>query len=152
MVLGSLQADRYWPRFCEAIGHPEWLDDERFSDADRRRANIEECVRTIDEAFATRTLEAWSTSFKAVRMPFGVIRTPREAQDDPQARINGFVQDLTLATGVTLPVTIAPAIFDEAPAIPRPAPSHAADTDDVLAAVGYSAEQVMDLKISGAIS
>ena len=30
MVLGSLQADRYWPRFCDAIGHPEWLEDERF--------------------------------------------------------------------------------------------------------------------------
>ena len=35
-----------------------------------------------------------------MRLPYGVIRTPREAQQDPQARLNGFIQDLTLETGV----------------------------------------------------
>jgi crotonobetainyl-CoA:carnitine CoA-transferase CaiB-like acyl-CoA transferase len=152
MVLGALQADRYWPRFCEAIGHPEWLEDERFADADRRRENIEECVRALDEAFATRTLEEWDPPFKASRMPYGTIRTPREAQDDTQARLNGFVQDLTLDTGLTLPVAIAPAIFDEVPAVPRPAPSHAADTDQILAEIGYSDDQILDLKVSGAVT
>ena len=152
MVLGSLQADRYWPRFCQAIGHPEWVEDERFIDADRRRENIEECVRVIDDAFASRTLESWATSFNKVRMPFGVIRTPREAQDDAQARLNGFVQDLTLDTGLTLPVAIAPAIFDEQPPVPRLAPHHGADTDEILAAVGYSDDEIMNLKINGAVS
>lgn len=152
MVLGSLQADRYWPRFCQAIGHPEWIEDERFIDADRRRENIEECVRVIDDAFASRTLESWAASFKEVRMPFGVIRTPREAQDDAQARLNGFVQDLTLDTGLTLPVAMAPAIFDEERPAPRPAPHHAADTDEILAAAGYSDDEIMNLKINGAIS
>lgn len=152
MVLGSLQADRYWPRFCDAIGHPELLDDERFVDADRRQANVEECVRVIDEIFATRSLAEWSASFKAVRMPFGVVRTPREAQADPQARVNGFVQDLTLDSGVTLPVVVAPAIFDEEPPVPAAAPTHARDTDDVLAAVGYSSDEIINLKISGAVT
>ncbi len=152
MVLGSLQADRYWPRFCEAIDRPELVDDERFVDADRRRENIEECVQVLDAAFATRSLEAWAEAFKKVRMPFGVIRTPREAQADPQARLNGFVQDLALDSGVTLPVAIAPAIFDEAPPVPRAAPLHAADTDDVLSEIGYSADQIMELRINGAIT
>ncbi|MEX2293551.1 MAG: CoA transferase [Acidimicrobiales bacterium] len=152
MVLGALQADRYWPRFCEAIGHPELLDDERFADADARRANIEECVQVIDAAFAEHSFDHWAGAFQSARMPFGMVKTPREAQDDPQARINGFVQDLTLDSGVTLPVTVAPAIFDEEPPVAVPAPEHAADTDDVLVALGYSPNQIMELKIAGAIT
>ena len=93
-----------------------------------------------------------TAAFKEVRLPFGVIRTPSEAQDDPQARLNGFVQDLTLDTGLTLPVTIAPAIFDEEPPVPAPAPGHATNTDDVLSEIGYSADQIMELRIAGAIT
>jgi len=152
IMLGSLQADRYWPRFCEAIGHPELLSDERFADAEARREHIEECVQAIDAAFEEHTLDDLEAAFERVRLPFAVIRTPREAQSDPQARLNGFVQDLALDTGVTLPVTVAPAIFDEEPPLPSPAPGHASNTDEVLAELGYSEEQIMELRISGAIT
>jgi len=152
IMLGSLQADRYWPRFCEAIGRPDLLVDERFADSDGRRQNIQVCVELIDAAFAERPLEHWAKAFKDVRLPFGIIQTPREAQHDAQARLNGFVQDLTLDAGVTLPITIAPAVFDEEPPVPAPAPGHAANTDEVLAEVGYSADQILALRIDGAIT
>ena len=103
-------------------------------------------------AFAEQTLDDLATAFERVRLPFAVIRTPREAQADPQARLNGFIQDLTLDTGLTLPITVAPAIFDEEPPLPSPAPGHASDTDEVLAELGYSDEQIMELRISGAIT
>ena len=80
------------------------------------------------------------------------MRTPREAQADPQARINGFVQDLQLDAGVTLPVTVAPAQFDGEAPVPTPAPSHAAHTDEVLQALGYSWDEIVDLKVDGAIA
>jgi crotonobetainyl-CoA:carnitine CoA-transferase CaiB-like acyl-CoA transferase len=152
IMLGSLQADRYWPRFCEAIGHPELLADDRFADADSRRENIEACVDALDAAFLEHTLEALAEAFTTVRLPFAVIRTPREAQDDPQARLNGFIQDLTLDSGLTMPITVAPAIFDEEPPLPSPAPGHASDTDEVLAELGYSDEEIMELRIGGAIT
>lgn len=152
IMLGSLQADRYWPRFCDAIGHRELLEDERFVDADRRREHIEACVQAIDAAFEEHTLDELTAAFKEVRLPFAVINTPREAQSDPQARLNGFIQDLTLDSGVTLPITVAPAIFDEEAPLPSSAPGHASDTDEVLAELGYSDEQIMELRIGGAIT
>jgi crotonobetainyl-CoA:carnitine CoA-transferase CaiB-like acyl-CoA transferase len=152
IMLGSLQADRYWPRFCEAIGRPDLLVDERFANSDARRANIEACVELIDAAFAEQPLEHLATTFKDVRLPFGIIQTPREAQHDVQAKLNGFIQDLTLDTGLTLPVTIAPAVFDEQPPVPTPAPHYATNTDEVLAEVGYSVDQIMALRIDGAIT
>jgi crotonobetainyl-CoA:carnitine CoA-transferase CaiB-like acyl-CoA transferase len=53
---------------------------------------------------------------------------------------------------VTLPITVAPAIFDEEPPVPAPAPGHATHTDEVLLEAGYSADQIMELRIDGAIT
>ena len=82
--------------------------------------------------------------------PFGVVRTPKEAQSAPQARVNGFVEDLPLDVGVTLPVTLAPAQFDGVAPCPTPAVGHAAETDEILRHPGYSPEEIVDLKLGGA--
>ena len=152
LSLGLLEADRYWEPFCTGVGHPEVFDDERFTTTEKRRDNIEACVEVLDQIFAEQPLERWIEVLRELELPFGVVRTPKEAQQDPQARLHGFVQDLQLDGGVSLPVTVAPALFDEEAPVPTPAPSHAAHTDEVLREVGYSQDEVMELKVSGAIA
>jgi crotonobetainyl-CoA:carnitine CoA-transferase CaiB-like acyl-CoA transferase len=152
LSLGLLEADRHWPGFCAAIGRSELVSDPRFDTADARRANIEDCVEIIEAAFLERPLDEWTKALDAAGLPFGVVRTPREAQADPQARVNGFVQDLALDAGVTLPVTVAPALFDGEAPVPTRAPAHAAHTDEVLEHLGYSWDEIVELKVSGAIT
>jgi crotonobetainyl-CoA:carnitine CoA-transferase CaiB-like acyl-CoA transferase len=152
VALGLLEADRHWPGFCEAIGHAELLTDPRFDTAEARRKNIELCVETLEGVFAKRPLAEWTKVLEQAGLPFGVVRTPREAQADPQARINGFVRDLPLDAGVILPVTVAPALFDGEAPVPTPAPAHAAHTDEVLEEHGYSWDEIVDLKVDGAIT
>jgi crotonobetainyl-CoA:carnitine CoA-transferase CaiB-like acyl-CoA transferase len=150
--LGLLEADRHWPGFCETIGHAELLADPRFSSAEARRENIEDCVKVVEGIFGERPLAEWIKILKEAELPFGVVRTPKEAQFDPQARINGFVQEIQLDAGVTLPVTVAPALFDEEAPVPTPAPAHAVHTDEVLQELGYSSDEIVALKVDGAIT
>ena len=152
VALGLLEADRHWPAFCESIGQGELRTDPRFSTAEARRENIEACVAILEGVFSERRLDEWIKLLEQIELPFGVVRTPKEAQHDPQARINGFIQDLPLDAGLTLPVTIAPTQFDcEAPQ-PKRAPSHAAHTDELLQSLGYSWDDIVGLKVSGAIA
>jgi crotonobetainyl-CoA:carnitine CoA-transferase CaiB-like acyl-CoA transferase len=152
VALGLLEADRHWPGFCDAIGHAELVIDPRFDTADARREHIELCVEILEGIFAERPLDEWTKVLELAELPFWVVRTPREAQADPQARINGFVQDLQLDAGMTLPVTLVPALLDgEAPA-PTPAPNHCMHTDEVLQELGYSWDEIVDLKVDGAIA
>jgi crotonobetainyl-CoA:carnitine CoA-transferase CaiB-like acyl-CoA transferase len=127
-------------------------NDQRFADADRRLANIELCVELLEGIFAERTLRIWTAALKGEGIPYSVVQTPKEAQHDVQARINGFVQEMSVDCGVTLPVTVAPAQFDEEAPIPSPAPGHARDTDQVLLESGFDWEEIMDLKLAGAIA
>ncbi len=150
--LGLLEADRHWPGFCDAIGHGELVADPRFDTAEARRENIEQCVEILEGVFAERPLDEWTKIMEQAELPFGVVRTPREAQNDPQAKINGFVQSLQLDAGVTLPVTVAPALFDGEAPVPTPAPAHAAHTDEVLQALGYSWDEIVELKVNGAVT
>jgi crotonobetainyl-CoA:carnitine CoA-transferase CaiB-like acyl-CoA transferase len=53
------------------------------------------------------------------------------------------VQPVRLPTGAVQ--------FDEKPATVRPAPDLGADTDDVLLAAGYSWDEIVDMKTSGAV-
>jgi crotonobetainyl-CoA:carnitine CoA-transferase CaiB-like acyl-CoA transferase len=59
LALSMLEGDRHWPGFCEAVGRPELIADERFVTADAREANNEACVEILDELFAARTLAEW---------------------------------------------------------------------------------------------
>lgn len=152
LTFGLLEADRYWPSFCRAIRHPELIEDERFASAEQRFANVEACVQLIDSIFAEQPLEIWVSALKKEGLLFSVVQTPKESQHDPQARINGFIQDVKTDSGVTLPITIAPAQFDKEAPVPSPAPGHAVDTDEVLVESGFDREEIMNLKIAGAIT
>ena len=52
LQLCMMQADRFWPGFCQAIGREDLIDDPRFVDAETRLANVEECVAEFDATFA----------------------------------------------------------------------------------------------------
>ena len=49
----GLEGDRHWPDLCRAVGHPEWVDDERFATASGRRHHVRELIPALDAIFAT---------------------------------------------------------------------------------------------------
>ena len=59
LVFAMMQADRYWPGFCKAIGHEELIDDPRFADMPSRGRNAQACISTLDAIFATKPLAEW---------------------------------------------------------------------------------------------
>src|SRR6201996_2267691 len=59
----GLEADRHWPALCRAVGHPEWCDDPRFSNARARAANAVQLIAELDDIFATRPLDEWAQIF-----------------------------------------------------------------------------------------
>ncbi len=50
----GLEGDRHWPALARAVGHPEWLTDERFGTLAGRAINARVLIALLDEIFATR--------------------------------------------------------------------------------------------------
>ena len=60
----GLEGDRHWPDLCRAVGHPEWIDDERFATLMPRRDHFRELIGLLDEIFATKTREEWGVDVR----------------------------------------------------------------------------------------
>ena len=146
-----LQSDRYWPEFVVAIGHPELVDDPKYVDAAARAENKDECVALLVDIFAGRTYEEWKDALKDIEGVWAGAQTLGEVIRDPQVEANGYVAELTDADGRPYKLVTAPIQFGETPSVPTRAPEHGEHTDAVLGELGYTTEQLIELKLSGAI-
>jgi crotonobetainyl-CoA:carnitine CoA-transferase CaiB-like acyl-CoA transferase len=151
LALCMLQFDLYWRGVLEVVGRPDLIEDPRFADDEARPQHYADLVDELEKAFATRTLAEWRVELAKQPGQWDVVQHITELPHDPQARANGFVQDVTYPSGATLPLIASPVQFDRAAPVLRPAPEFAADTDEVLEALGMDQEQILEAKISGGV-
>jgi crotonobetainyl-CoA:carnitine CoA-transferase CaiB-like acyl-CoA transferase len=151
IVLCMLQSQRYWPGFCETIGRPELIHDPRFDTAEQRTANLAECLKVLDEVFITKTLAEWKDILARQEGPWDVIQKAGELVDDPAAVANGYVQQVDYGGGRRLAMVSAPVQFDGEPLKAGPAPAFGAHADELLAELGLSEDEIIDLKIAGVV-
>jgi crotonobetainyl-CoA:carnitine CoA-transferase CaiB-like acyl-CoA transferase len=151
VALCMLQADRFWPGFCAAIGRDDLLSDPRFADAHARAANVEACVAELDATFTTQPLAVWKERLAAQEGQWDVLNTVSEVLRDPQVEANSFAHRVRYDGGHELVIVGSPVQFDGTPPTLRPAPGYGADTDAVLESLGWDAEAILDAKIKGAV-
>ena len=150
--LVNLQADRYWPGFCRAIGREDLLADPRFADIRTRRRSAAELIDILDEVFATRPRDAWGEAFDREGVVWGKVQTLAEVIDDPQAEEAGGFVDVPDGRGGAIRMVNAPAGFSDIAAQPQgPAPEAGEHTEAVLLELGYTWEAIGALKERGAI-
>jgi crotonobetainyl-CoA:carnitine CoA-transferase CaiB-like acyl-CoA transferase len=146
-----LQSDRYWAPFCEAIGRPDLVGDERFADHAARQANAAECVAVLDEVFAARTFVEWKDVLAGIDAPWAPIQAVEELLDDPQVLANDYLGEVTLDDGSTYRLPRVPVQLDEqAPALRR-GPEHGEHTEEVLLELGYSWDDIAALGEAGVL-
>ncbi|WP_019546620.1 CaiB/BaiF CoA transferase family protein [Streptomyces sulphureus] len=146
-----LESDRFWPELTTVLGRPELRDDPRFDSHAKRAENRAECAAEIAAGFARKTLAEWKTALKDINGAWAPVQLPREVVEDPQATANQYVADLTDASGNAFKLVSAPVQFNERPGNVRRAPEHGEHTDDVLMETGLSMEEVLALKVEGAV-
>jgi crotonobetainyl-CoA:carnitine CoA-transferase CaiB-like acyl-CoA transferase len=151
VALSMLQADRYWPRFCEVIGRPDLVEHPKFATAELRLEHVEECVALLDGIFGEKPLAHWREVLSQQEGQWDVVQTARELNADPQALANGYVQTVEYEGDRSLQMVSAPVQFGEQPPELRPAPEHGADTEAVLLEMGYDWERIIALKDKQAI-
>lgn len=151
VALVMLESDRFWAPLVELLGRADLATDARFADARARSANRAACIAELDATFATRTAAEWRDVLSRQRGVWALVQTPAETRCDPQVLANGYVESMEL-DDATLTVSMPPVQFNGSRPSPRPAPELGADTDRVLLEMGYDWDQLVDLKVKGAIT
>lgn len=153
IFLYMLQADRFWHDFCRVVGIEHMEKDPRFVDLEARTRHAGELIRLLDEIFITKPLPAWlDTLEKGGDFIYGPIQTVSEATEDPQILANRYITDFDHpAVGPTKVVGI-PYKFSKTPAeVTRACPELGEHTEEVLLEMGYTWEDIAELKDQGVI-
>jgi len=147
IVVAHLQPDRYWPNVCKALGLEELEHDPRFNSIEARKANAEELVSIFDKTFITRTRDEWMEIFEREKVICAPIQTPLEVVNDPQTLANEYVIEVDHPVwGKTRQVGF-PWVFSETKAsVRRLAPELGEHTEEILLEMGYSRDDIIELK------
>jgi crotonobetainyl-CoA:carnitine CoA-transferase CaiB-like acyl-CoA transferase len=147
VTLGALEP-KFWAEFCRGVAREDLLEhafDPPGSDAHR----------AVTEVFATRTREEWRRFASEHDCCLEPVLDLDEALSSDLVASREMVVELE-QPGAERPVKLlgAPFKLSRTPADPTraPGPGLGEDTDDVLAAAGYSAEEIAALHTAGAIA
>ena len=146
----GLEGDRHWPALARAVGHPEWLSDERFATGRGRAVNAGELIGLLDEIFATKSLDEWSEAFAAEPELFwSPVNSIDDLVVDEQFHAaKGVVQVPDEQSSV--PMVATPVDFDGEPPTPRyRAPRLGEHTREILTELGLAPAAVDALLAEG---
>lgn len=143
-------SDSHWLRFCAAIGRPDIGSDPRFANAFERFQRLDELYVLIRPVLETRTTAEWLDTLAAHDIPCGRVNTTSDVVADPALRAAGLLAFVDHPTEGRLRLLNSPIRFAKAETRLRLAPpALGADTDDVLAEIGYSKAELSALSSKG---
>jgi crotonobetainyl-CoA:carnitine CoA-transferase CaiB-like acyl-CoA transferase len=147
----GLEGHRHWPPLARAVGHPEWLEDERFATPAARARNATELIALLDESFAIKTLDEWAVIFDADPDFFWApVQTVDELLGDQQFHAAGGLVEVPSEDGAWT-MLATPADFDVHHSSPRyRAPLLGEHTQQLLAELGKSEGEIAALRQCGA--
>jgi len=148
----AVGSERQWPRFAAAIGAPELTGDPRFTTNGDRVANRDTLRPLVAARLAAEPTATWLARLARAEVPAGPINDLAAAFASPQVAARGLVTEVEHPVLGTIGQVGPPFELHATPASVRTAPPLLGEqTDDILAELGYAADEVARLRAAGTI-
>jgi CoA:oxalate CoA-transferase len=141
-----------WESVCDVLGVPELKTDDRFQKRDVRKANRKLLTPLLEAKLTKKPTRDWVDALNAKDVPSGEILDLKAALTAPQIVHRGTIQTVNEPTIGDLQLFNLSAKFEKTPAaITSPPPRLSAHTNEILEALGYSADQIAAFRQKGVV-
>jgi formyl-CoA transferase len=145
-VFGS----KIWERFCDILGAPEWVTDERYKDKQGRSVNRDSINAEINRRLASQDRAYWVERFNAGGVACGLINDVKGVFEEPQVQHLGIVKDVVSLHHGPQKMVGQPMQLGRTPStIVRSAPKRGEHSEEILKELGLEAAELASLKSKG---
>ena len=152
-IMTQVVSNPIFARWAALIGAPELADDPRYADDMTRGDNGAGLSATMAAWCAGRTTDEAMATLAEARVPAGPVLAPWQVIAHPQVQASGLVEPMDYpGTPAPAPVVGAPLKLSAAPRDPMVrAPQDGEHTAEILAAIGFGADEVAAMAAAGAV-
>jgi formyl-CoA transferase len=140
-----------WAPICRALGKPEWIEDPDYSTPQARQPHIFEIFNTIEQWLADKTKFEAVDILRKFDIPCSPVLSMKEIANDPSLRASGTITEVPHKERGSYLTVGSPIKFSDMKPEITGSPLLGEHTDEVLASLGYSAEQIAHLRESQAV-
>ncbi|MBU3614197.1 CoA transferase [Polynucleobacter sp. Latsch14-2] len=145
-VFGS----KIWERFCDILGAPEWVTDERYKDKQGRSIHRDSINAEINRRLATQERAYWVEKFNAGGVACGLINDVKGVFEEPQIQHLGMVKDIVSIHQGPQRLVGQPVQLERTPStIARAAPKRGEHSEEILRELGLETDTLTRLKAQG---
>ncbi len=150
-------SDAQWQIFCDVLDLPDLKADPALKSNNDRVRVRPALLATLRERVAHRSAAELTEIFERAGLPFAPIRKPEDLYDDPHLLATGGLADIELPdgdkAGQVVKTTLFPITMDgERLQVRLQPPRFGAHTDELLAGVGYRADEIETLRAQAVVA
>jgi formyl-CoA transferase len=145
-VFGS----KIWERFCDILGAPEWVTDERYKDKQGRSINRDSINAEINRRLAAQDCAYWVERFNEGGVACGLINDVKGVFEEAQVQHLGIVKDVVSIHHGPEKMVGQPMQLTRTPStVARSAPKRGEHSEEILKEIGLEAAELSNLKAKG---
>ncbi|MBE90428.1 MAG: CoA transferase [Rhodospirillaceae bacterium] len=129
--------DMQFARLANLLGHPEWVEDEKYKTNPNRVRNRAAVDTMVRDALSSDSAENWITRLQEAGIPCSMVNPVGAALDSEQTKANDMIEEIEHPTAGLIKMLGIPYRFSDTPAgVSSAPPELGADTDAVLVEIG----------------
>ena len=140
-----------WPAVCQVIGEPDWVTDEAYATPQARLLHLRPIFARIEQWTMSKDKFEAMEILNRHEIPCGPILSMKEIANEPSLRASGTVVEVNHPTRGKYLSVGNPIKMSDSPTEVTRSPLLGEHTDDVLAQLGFSVEDVVALRACGAV-
>lgn len=145
--------DEQWVLLAKHLGREDLLENPDYTTREDRKRNRLRLKAELETVLTTQAASSWAQSLNAIGVPAGAVMQVPEILEHPQVAGREFLSHFETVPGVDRPIDLARTGFmidGKRPEVRTPPPRLGDATDEILNELGYTMQDIAEMKQKGA--